>query len=282
MVARGRRTSDGPDRRRARRGRGQQRARRGRCRRPAGAGPRWKERLGPVGVGKVNLGKLGYPIGAVLSAFQPPSVHMHVEVDGKVVTDLDQPVLMVAIGNGANVGGGTELTPEADPEDGQVDVMISHAVGARRQARLRLPPAARGAPPARRRAVPPRVPGDDLRRRVLDQRRRRDQRPGAAAELARRAGGVLLHPAKRAVDREERAVCVGSRRSSKRTTSSRGRDRASNPVTGLTAVTVVSTGSTDGPATATRVARPRHRPGSGCRRRARSSARRSDGGRCAG
>jgi diacylglycerol kinase (ATP) len=93
-------------------------------------GARWKERLGAVGVGKVNLGKLGYPIGALLSAFHPPSVHMHVEVDGKVVTDLDQPVLMVSVGNGAHVGGGTELTPEADPEDGKVDVMISHAVGA--------------------------------------------------------------------------------------------------------------------------------------------------------
>jgi diacylglycerol kinase family enzyme len=76
----------------------------------------------------VNLGKLGYPIGAVLAAFHPPSVHMHVEVDGEVVTDLDRPVLMVSVGNGANVGGGTELTPEADPEDGKVDVMISHAV----------------------------------------------------------------------------------------------------------------------------------------------------------
>jgi diacylglycerol kinase (ATP) len=93
-------------------------------------GARWKERLGSIGVGKVNLGKLGYPIGAVLAAFHPPSVHMHVEVDGEVVTDLDQPVLMVSIGNGANVGGGTELTPEADPQDGKVDVMISHAVGA--------------------------------------------------------------------------------------------------------------------------------------------------------
>jgi YegS/Rv2252/BmrU family lipid kinase len=92
-------------------------------------GARWKERLGSVGIGRVNLGKLGYPIGAALSAFQPPSVHMHVEVDGEVVTDVDRPVLMVAIGNGANVGGGTELTPEADPEDGKVDVMISHAVG---------------------------------------------------------------------------------------------------------------------------------------------------------
>ena len=36
-------------------------------------GRKWKTRLGAVGVGKVNLGKLGYPIGAVLSAFHPPS-----------------------------------------------------------------------------------------------------------------------------------------------------------------------------------------------------------------
>ena len=92
-------------------------------------GARWKDRLGSIGVGRVNLGKLGYPIGAALSAFQPPSVHMHVELDGKVVTDVDRPVLMVAVGNGAHVGGGTELTPEADPEDGKVDVMISHAIG---------------------------------------------------------------------------------------------------------------------------------------------------------
>lgn len=89
-----------------------------------------KEKLGSIGVGKVNLGKLGYPIGALMSAFDDPSVHLHVEVDGRVVTDVDHPVLMVSIGNGANVGGGTELTPEADPEDGKVDVMISHAVGA--------------------------------------------------------------------------------------------------------------------------------------------------------
>jgi YegS/Rv2252/BmrU family lipid kinase len=88
-----------------------------------------KEKLGAIGVGKVNLGRLGYPIGAVMSVFDEPSVHVHVELDGKVVTDVDRPVLMVSIGNGANVGGGTLLTPEADPEDGQVDVMISHAVG---------------------------------------------------------------------------------------------------------------------------------------------------------
>lgn len=91
-------------------------------------GAKWKTRLGSVGVGKVNLGKLGYPIGAALSAFQPPSWRMRVEIDGKVVNDVNRPVLMVAIGNGGNVGGGTELNPDADTEDGRLDVMISRAV----------------------------------------------------------------------------------------------------------------------------------------------------------
>jgi diacylglycerol kinase (ATP) len=92
-------------------------------------GARWKERLGSIGVGKVNLGRIGYPIGAVQAAFKPPLLHLRVEVDGSVVNDLDQPVLMVALGNGTSVGGGAELTPEADPEDGRIDVMVSRAVG---------------------------------------------------------------------------------------------------------------------------------------------------------
>lgn len=91
-------------------------------------GSRWKERLGTIGVGRVNLGKLGYPIGALLAAFKPPQMRLRIEVDGEVVCDVDQPVLMVAVGNGASVGGGAELTPEADPEDGKVDVMISKSV----------------------------------------------------------------------------------------------------------------------------------------------------------
>ncbi|WP_235537286.1 diacylglycerol/lipid kinase family protein [Nocardioides sp. Soil805] len=91
-------------------------------------GHKWKQRLGSIGVGKVNIGKAGYPIGALLAAFHPPHRRLRVEVDGVVVNDVDQPVLMVAIGNGANVGGGTEVTPDADPEDGRLDVMISRAV----------------------------------------------------------------------------------------------------------------------------------------------------------
>jgi diacylglycerol kinase (ATP) len=89
---------------------------------------KWKSLLGAVGVGKLNLGRLGYPIGAALSAFHPPNWRLRIEVDGRVVNDVDRPVLMVAIGNGSNVGGGTEVNPDADPADGLLDVMISRAV----------------------------------------------------------------------------------------------------------------------------------------------------------
>ena len=92
-------------------------------------GAKWKDRLHAIGVGRLNLGKLGYPIGALSAAVRPPFIRVRVEVDGEVVVDLDQPILMVAVGNGANVGGGTELTPYADPGDGKVDVMVSRAVG---------------------------------------------------------------------------------------------------------------------------------------------------------
>jgi YegS/Rv2252/BmrU family lipid kinase len=87
-------------------------------------GARWKERLGPYG-----FGILGYPIGAVLASIKPPFVRMRIEVDGQVVADVDEHLLMVSIGNGASVGGGTELTPDADPTDGCLDVMISRATG---------------------------------------------------------------------------------------------------------------------------------------------------------
>jgi diacylglycerol kinase (ATP) len=85
---------------------------------------RWKNRLGRVG-----LGRVGYPLGGAISALRPRYVRMHIEVDGKVVVDVDRRVLQVALGNGSHVGGGTELIPEADPEDGRIDVMISFATG---------------------------------------------------------------------------------------------------------------------------------------------------------
>ena len=78
---------------------------------------------------KQRLGRVGYGIGAAMASVNPPFVRLRVEVDGEVVARLDQPVLQVAIGNGPNVGGGTELNPEADPEDGKMDVLVSFAVG---------------------------------------------------------------------------------------------------------------------------------------------------------
>jgi diacylglycerol kinase (ATP) len=87
-------------------------------------GDRWKKRLGPYG-----FGIFGYPIGAAMAALRPPFVRLRIEADGEVISDMDQHILMIAIGNGASVGGGTELTPDADPVDGMLDVMVSFATG---------------------------------------------------------------------------------------------------------------------------------------------------------
>ncbi|MEX0427180.1 diacylglycerol kinase family protein [Nocardioides sp. DS6] len=81
---------------------------------------RWKERLGRV----------GYPIGAALTALRPPTLRLRVEVDGDVVGTPDHRVLQVAVGNGPQVGGGTPLVPEAEPHDGRLDVIVSRPVGA--------------------------------------------------------------------------------------------------------------------------------------------------------
>jgi YegS/Rv2252/BmrU family lipid kinase len=87
-------------------------------------GATWKSRLSPFG-----LGLLGYPVGALRAAVRPPFVRLRVEIDGDVVADMDRHVLMLAVGNGASVGGGTEVTPDARPGDGRVDVMVSFATG---------------------------------------------------------------------------------------------------------------------------------------------------------
>ena len=78
---------------------------------------------------KKRLGRVGYPIGAALAAVNPPFVRLRIEVDGEEVADFAHPILMVAIGNGPTIGGGAEITPEATPEDGKVDVMVSFAIG---------------------------------------------------------------------------------------------------------------------------------------------------------
>jgi len=78
---------------------------------------------------KKGLGRLGYVIGTLHASLNPPFYRFLVEVDGQVVADVDRHVVQVAIGNGTTVGGGTDLTPHADTGDGQLDVMVSFAVG---------------------------------------------------------------------------------------------------------------------------------------------------------
>ncbi len=78
---------------------------------------------------KQRLGRLGYPIGALLAAVNPPFVRVRIEVDGEEVADVAHPILMASVGNGPRVGGGAEITPRATPEDGRMDVMVSFAIG---------------------------------------------------------------------------------------------------------------------------------------------------------
>lgn len=73
---------------------------------------------------KKKLGKIGYPIGALQTAFKPPVLRLRVEVDDRVLCDYDEPVLQVAVGNGKTVGGGAPLTPDASPDDGRADVLV--------------------------------------------------------------------------------------------------------------------------------------------------------------
>ena len=85
----------------------------------AAAAGRFKPRLGP----------LAYPLGAVAAGLRCPGWRLRVSVDGRVLTDTHRRSLMVGIGNGSGIGGGTPLLPGARPDDGLLDVVVSYAVG---------------------------------------------------------------------------------------------------------------------------------------------------------
>jgi diacylglycerol kinase family enzyme len=74
------------------------------------------------------LGKAGYVVGAVLVGLVARGHRIRVVADGNVLADGTRRVLQVGVGNGAHIGGGAELTPDADPADGLADVMVSFAV----------------------------------------------------------------------------------------------------------------------------------------------------------
>ena len=97
----------------------------------AGIGAEAGERAKPW---KERLGKLGYVVGAVIAGFRSQGTRLRVTADGTVLASGHRRVLQVGVGNGPFVGGGTPLTPDADPTDSKVDVMVSFAV--RRRERL--------------------------------------------------------------------------------------------------------------------------------------------------
>ena len=82
-------------------------------------GRRWKQRLG----------RLGYAVGAFLAVFRPLDLRLRIELDSELVADGSHRVLDISIGNGATVGGGVPVNPDADPQSGQMDVVLSFAVG---------------------------------------------------------------------------------------------------------------------------------------------------------
>jgi diacylglycerol kinase family enzyme len=75
------------------------------------------------------LRRLAYAAGGVLAGLRVPGWHLHVTVDGETIADGGRRVLMVGIGNGVTIGGGTPLLPGAEPGDGTVDVVVSFATG---------------------------------------------------------------------------------------------------------------------------------------------------------
>lgn len=81
-------------------------------------------------LGKIKMGKLGYPMGAVAAGFRESGWRLTVKVDGRLIHDDSTPVLMAAMGLGGTVGGGARLIPDANPHDGKVDVVVWESVGA--------------------------------------------------------------------------------------------------------------------------------------------------------
>lgn len=78
---------------------------------------------------KKVLGPVAYPLGAVAAGLRARGVPLTVEVDGRALTRGGERVLMVGIANGPGIGGGTPLHPDAVPDDGLLDVMVSTATG---------------------------------------------------------------------------------------------------------------------------------------------------------
>lgn len=86
---------------------------------------------------KESLGVVAYPVGAALAGVSSQGWPLRVEVDGRVAAhptegwaaDGAGDVLMLGVCTGRSIGGGTPLAPDAAPDDGLADVVVSVATG---------------------------------------------------------------------------------------------------------------------------------------------------------
>lgn len=78
---------------------------------------------------KSTLGRLSYAVGALLAGLRARGWRLQVTVDGNVLADGTDRVLMVGLTNGGTIGGGTPLGPAAEPDDGMVDVVVAMSTG---------------------------------------------------------------------------------------------------------------------------------------------------------
>ncbi|SOD98106.1 diacylglycerol/lipid kinase family protein [Blastococcus haudaquaticus] len=86
---------------------------------------------------KERLGTVAFPLGAAVAGLTSSGWPMRVEVDGRVAgggpgawtADGTTDVLMVAVCTGRTIGGGAPLAPDALPDDGLAEVVVSTATG---------------------------------------------------------------------------------------------------------------------------------------------------------
>lgn len=79
---------------------------------------------------KPAMGPLAYPLGAIAAAAGADGWEVEVTVDGtRLQPRQDGAVLLVSIMNSRTFGGGTPMAPDAQPDDGLLDVVVSTATG---------------------------------------------------------------------------------------------------------------------------------------------------------
>jgi len=83
---------------------------------------------------KRYLGRLAYVAGALHAGLRYRGFDVEVVVDGRPV-DAGGRALMVAVGNGSTIGGGTAVAPGASAEDGRLEVVVARpsSAGERRR-----------------------------------------------------------------------------------------------------------------------------------------------------